>query len=447
MPLYDSEGYRRWKEQGIDIAAIFAEESRKRGIEAFYNYRINGSDNDLGPFSKLPMKLKHPEWLIHTWPGPVGLWNYAIPEVRRYKLSILREIAERFDYDGISLDFARVCPVLPPGKAWANRDKMNEFMREFRSITQQVAQRRGRPLLVGARIPRTWKAAASTGWISRPGSGKDWWTCWRWAFATSTWTSPPFALSWPAPTSSSIPRWMTTTPPTAMPPHRSTSIAAWPPTGGARERTASRPSTSTTPPIFPSAGSGKPTSKPTGKSAAPRPFTARTSGSWPSAAAAGTVPRSFPNPQDWTTPRWMYFNTNMLAPLPAPLANDGKADALLTVNIADDVDAEREHLERLSLRVLLSDPSAKGLPKDERLQEVIVATIGHPDSRLLNIPPAKGIENLVEARLNNALLGKTDLGRRLAGLRPAVARPVCRQAPTWSASASPGPGRRQPNPS
>ena len=153
MPLYDSEGYRQWKEQGIDIAAIFAEESRKRGIESFYNYRINGSDNDLGPFSKLPMKLKHPDWLIHTWPGPVGLWNYAIPEVRRYKLSILREIAERFDYDGISLDFARVCPVLPPGKAWANRDKMNDFMREFRSITQQVAHRRGRPLLVGARIP------------------------------------------------------------------------------------------------------------------------------------------------------------------------------------------------------------------------------------------------------------------------------------------------------
>ena len=153
MPLYDSEGYRQWKEQGIDIAAIFAQESRKRGIESFYNYRINGSDNDLGPFSKLPMKLKHPEWLIHTWPGPVGLWNYAIPEVRRYKLSILREIAERFDYDGISLDFARVCPVLPPGKAWAHRDKMTDFLREFRSITQEVAHRRGRPLLVGARIP------------------------------------------------------------------------------------------------------------------------------------------------------------------------------------------------------------------------------------------------------------------------------------------------------
>ena len=62
-------------------------------------------------------------------------------------------------------------------------------------------------------------------------------------------------------------------------------------------------------------------------------------------------------------------------------------------------------MEGLSLRLLLSDPSAKGLAKEKRLQEVTVATIGHPDSRLLNVPPARGIEDLVEARLNNALLG------------------------------------------
>ncbi len=96
----------------------------------------------------------------------------------------------------------------------------------------------------------------------------------------------------------------------------------------------------------------------------------------------------------------------MLAPLPAPLANDGKADTLLTVAVADDVGADREQVERLSLRLLLSDPSAKGLPEEKRLQQVRVATIGHPEGRLLNIPPARGIENLIEARLNNALLGK-----------------------------------------
>ena len=46
-----------------------------------------------------------------------------------------------------------------------------------------------------------------------------------------------------------------------------------------------------------------------------------------------------PNPQAWSTPRQMYFNTNMFAPLPTPLANDGKADTLLPLFVADDVNA------------------------------------------------------------------------------------------------------------
>ncbi len=440
MPLYDSEGYRQWKEQGIDIAAIFAEESRKRGIESFYNYRINGSDNDLGPFSKIPMKLKHPDWLIHTWPGPVGLWNYAIPEVRRYKLSILREIAERFDYDGISLDFARVCPVLPPGKAWANRDKMTDFLREFRSITQEIAHRRGRPLLVGARIPEnlqgchfdgldieTWVREglvdvlalgirsfdvdiaafrritagthvklypsvddhhASDGYATPPidiyrGVAANWWRQGADGIQTFNFNHAPdfpFREVW------------------------ETHLTAYREIGspGTLHRKNKR-------------------------------FVVQRRG-------GGHGPTVIPNPQDWTTPRWMYFNTNMLAPLPAPLANDGKADTLLTVAVADDLGADRQHLERLRLRLLLSDPAAKELTKEERLPEVKVATIGHPEGRLLNIPPARGIENLIEARLNNAVLGKPSpeggwlvfdrlppelfaVGPNLVGLRLTVPRP------------------------
>ena len=153
MPLYNAKGYQEWAERGINIAEIFLKESHKRGVEAFYNYRINGSDNDLGPFRKLPMKVSNPSWLIHTWPGPVGLWNFAIPEVRKHKLNILREIAEKLNYDGISLDFARVCPVLPPGKGWLKRGKVTQFLRDFRVMTESIAEKRGRPLLIGLRIP------------------------------------------------------------------------------------------------------------------------------------------------------------------------------------------------------------------------------------------------------------------------------------------------------
>ncbi len=406
MPLYDSEGYRRWKEQGIDIAAIFAEESRKRGIEAFYNYRINGSDNDLGPFSRLPMKLKHPEWLIHTWPGPVGLWNYAIPEVRRYKLSILREIAERFDYDGISLDFARVCPVLPPGKAWANRDKMNDFMREFRSITQEVARKRGRPLLIGARIPENLEGCRFDGLDIETWVGEGLVDVLALGIRNFDVDIAAFRRIVAGTHVKLYP---------SVDDHHASDGYATPPIDIYRGAAANwwrqgadgiQTFNFNHAPDFPFRGVWETHLQAYREIGSPKTLQRKNKRFVAQRRGGGHGPTVIPNAQDWSTPRWMYFNTNMLAPLPAPLANDGKADTLLTVSVADDLGAERKHLEGLSLRLLLSDASAKGLPKEERLQEVIVATIGHPDGRLLNIPPAKGIENLVEARLNNALLGK-----------------------------------------
>ena len=112
MVLYDAAGYRKWVRDGVDIVKVFFDAAKERGIESFFNFRINGSDNDLGPFRSLERKIQNPQWLIRVpWRGPVGLWNYGIPEVRAFRLEILREIAERYDHNGISLDFARSCPV------------------------------------------------------------------------------------------------------------------------------------------------------------------------------------------------------------------------------------------------------------------------------------------------------------------------------------------------
>ena len=60
-----------------------------------------------------------------------------------------------------------------------------------------------------------------------------------------------------------------------------------------------------------------------------------------------------PNAEDWATPRYLYANSNMLAPLPANLANDGKADTLIVVNVDDDLKAEAGHVQQTILRVLL----------------------------------------------------------------------------------------------
>ena len=152
MPLYDHPGYRKWAQGGVNLPQIFLEETRKRGLEVFYSYRINGSDNDLGPVAKIPGKEAHLDWLIPVPWGGNGLWNFAIEEVRQYKLKILKEVVEQYDFDGLELDFARNCPVLPPGQQWELREHMTDFMRAVRALTQDAERKRRRAFLVSARV-------------------------------------------------------------------------------------------------------------------------------------------------------------------------------------------------------------------------------------------------------------------------------------------------------
>ena len=90
-----------------------------------------------------------------------------------------------------------------------------------------------------------------------------------------------------------------------------------------------------------------------------------------------------PSPANWNTPRHMYFQTNMLASLPAALEGDGKEDRLLTLNVADDVNAASTEIDQITLRIAISDEAGEALSLDERLE-----TLG----------------SRVEVRLNNILL-------------------------------------------
>ncbi|MBN1343014.1 MAG: metallophosphoesterase [Phycisphaerae bacterium] len=161
LPVTKSRNIRRWLDAGIDILKVAVDESHKRGIEAFYTYRLNGYDgefdergNSLRPIH-LPMKDRHPDWLLEdTW-CPGGLWNFAVKGVREYKVAILRELAENYDFDGIDIDFARHPPCLPVGRQWEHRHEMTDFIRRVRLALQDVARKRGRPFLLSVRVPCT----------------------------------------------------------------------------------------------------------------------------------------------------------------------------------------------------------------------------------------------------------------------------------------------------
>jgi len=407
LPIWELPGFKKWWGAGIDPVRVFAEETRKRGKEVFFSYRLNGTDMiSIEPLSKPLLKEVHPEWLIQTWEsyGNLGYWNFVEQGVRDYKLCILREIAEDYDFDGIEIDFARVPVNLPPGHQWENRAHLTEFMRMVRAMTLDIEENRGRPFLIAARVPETLEGCHFDG------MDVETWACEHLvdifvlgnrsfdvdiaAFrritarteiklypclddhhATDGYLHPPIEVfrgvfaNWWHQGADGIQTFNFAHSIPVEPDHISTLHRQ----------------------TYREIGS------PAGLKHRDKTFVVQRRG-------GGHGPTVVPNPEDWTTPRWMYYLTNMLAPLPARLANDGKSDTLLMVYIADDLAGECREVARVTVLVLLSDSSAEDLPANERLQTAIIAA--SKVHNLQNIPSAKGIVDQIELRLNNALLAR-----------------------------------------
>jgi len=149
---------QQWLREGLDWAAELVKETRRRKLEVFWNHRI--SEVDIlpgGGHSKQPdpLKLEHPDWVVPVPWWPHGMWNLAVKGLREHKVALLRELATRYDLDGIQIDFARHVPVLPVGRQWELRGHITEFMRMTRRMLLEVARQRGRPFLLAARVPQT----------------------------------------------------------------------------------------------------------------------------------------------------------------------------------------------------------------------------------------------------------------------------------------------------
>ena len=319
------------------------------------------------------MKEQHPELLMNTW-NANGYWNFALDEVHDYKLAILREVAEDYDFDGITLDFARIPLVLPWGRQWELRHRLTDFMRKVRRMTLDVARARGRPLLLAVRVPENLMGCHFDGIDIE-----------SWARELLVDLIVMGCRSFDV----DIPAFRRITAGTpiklypAIDDHHSSDGYMWPPIEVFRGVFAN---------WFHQGADGVQTFNWEHSTLESAERIGLKALNWPAAEAQYTAymelakpnglhrkdktfvvqrrggghgPIVIPNPEAWYTPRNMYFNSNMFAPLPAPLAWDGAADTLLTLNVADDLAGDAEHLAAVDVRLLLSDPAAP-VPAGER---------------------------------------------------------------------------------
>ena len=112
--------------------------------------------------------LEHPEYQRAPFYDPQHWYSkaldYAIPAVREHAMQLAREILERFDCDGIELDWMRHPFNFRPGMEMEGRGILTEFMRELRECANTAAARNGRPCEVSVRVPTRPEDARRTGY-------------------------------------------------------------------------------------------------------------------------------------------------------------------------------------------------------------------------------------------------------------------------------------------
>ena len=107
----------------------------------------------------------HPDWLIghpHEYiPHPTlehaiarGL-DYKYPGVRAHMEKIICELCEKFDVDGVELDYFRHPAFFRIEEAYTNRYLMTDFIRRIRQRLDEVGVQRGKHLDLLVRVPPT----------------------------------------------------------------------------------------------------------------------------------------------------------------------------------------------------------------------------------------------------------------------------------------------------
>ena len=456
LPQYDHPGFKKWLEDDVDIVRIFLDETRNRGKEVFYSHRMNGSDNDpryvpgvgvimdgqvqssedksssgnqFHPYT-IPAKEEHPDWLFHLPWGENGYWDFSVEGSRDYVVRNLREVAENYDFDGIELDFARGVAA-PEGKGWPNRNHLTDLMRQIRSMTLEIEKNRGRPFLLAARIPENIIGCHFDGidvesWVSE--ELIDIFTLGCRSFEVDIAAFRRIIKG------TSIKIYP------ALDDHHSTDGYCTPPVEVFRgvfsnwyRQGADGIQTfnwSYQPDVWGSWSSEpwwrlhlqsyQEMGDPESLKFLDKTFVIQRRG-------GGHGPSVVPDTEDWSTPRYWYGNSNMLAQLPVPLANDCKVDTILNVYIGDDVNSNDMFSSEVNLRLLLHDPeegnylkcSATSSPENEaehQIQRAVIRDwfipkrIGKEDQLFLyNSPPAKGIDHQIEVRVNNVLLNSPSI--------------------------------------
>jgi hypothetical protein len=166
---------RRWvhtawalDQAGIDVYKRWIARARQHGISPWLSMRMNDVHNvdDEACYMHSEFWRSHPEF--RRVPYRFSAWtdralDYGREEVREHHFQLIEEMAARYDFDGLELDWMRFGFHFRPGHEAAGVALLTSFTERVRWLMDEWEKRRGHPIRLGARVPSRPQTALDLG--------------------------------------------------------------------------------------------------------------------------------------------------------------------------------------------------------------------------------------------------------------------------------------------
>ncbi|MBL8816942.1 MAG: hypothetical protein JNL58_13010 [Planctomyces sp.] len=147
--------------RGVDPYAIMLAESKRKGREALLTFRMN--DDHGNDFLRTQFQADHPEWKLGTNPERLdGAMDFTHDEVRDYTYQLIKEAVQRYDCDGIELDFNRFPGFFRELNTEERVVRMNALVERIRKLLDELGDRRNRRYALSVRVPSNFGQAPPT---------------------------------------------------------------------------------------------------------------------------------------------------------------------------------------------------------------------------------------------------------------------------------------------
>lgn len=161
----DRDTFRKWAhntlrmvELGVDTNERMIKRCRRNGISPWISIRMNDMHDAPWPESPIHSDFwrDHPEYWIDPeirdhW-ADRGL-NFALEPVRDYTMALVKEVCERYDMDGLELDWNRFPRHFKQGEEIEQGKVLTEWMGEVRAVVRKAEAQWGHRILLAPRVP------------------------------------------------------------------------------------------------------------------------------------------------------------------------------------------------------------------------------------------------------------------------------------------------------